>query len=148
VISLVDFDNDCVRTSLAVARALGTRLWGVRLDTSGTLVDASVIPQMGTFPPTGVNPQLVHNVRNALDAEGFTFVKIVASGGFNPSRISAFERDRVPVDAYAVGSAFFDGNGSYDYTADIVAIFEHGAWRECHKVGRPERPNPRLSQVE
>jgi nicotinate phosphoribosyltransferase len=148
VISLVDFDNDCVRTSLAVARALGTRLWGVRLDTSGTLVDASVIPQMGTFPPTGVNPQLVHNVRNALDAEGFTHVKIVASGGFNPSRISAFERDRVPVDAYAVGSAFFDGNGSYDYTADIVAIAERGTWRECHKVGRPERPTPRLSQVE
>jgi len=148
VISLVDFDNDCVRTSVAVARALGTRLWGVRLDTSGTLVDASVIPQMGTFPPTGVNPQLVHNVRNALDAEGFTYVKIVASGGFNPSRISAFERERVPVDAYAVGSAFFDGNGSYDYTADIVAIEEHGAWRECHKVGRPERPTARLTRVD
>jgi nicotinate phosphoribosyltransferase len=148
VISLVDFDNDCVRTSLAVARALGTRLWGVRLDTSGTLVDASVIPQMGTFPPTGVNPQLVHNVRNALDAEGFTYVKIVASGGFNPSRISAFERERVPVDAYAVGSAFFDGNGTYDYTADIVAIEERGVWRECHKVGRPERPASRLTHVD
>ena len=148
VISLVDFDNDCVRTSLAVARALGKRLWGVRLDTSGTLVDASVIPQMGTFPPTGVNPQLVRNVRDALDAEGFGFVKIVASGGFNSARIAAFERDRVPVDAYAVGSAFFDGNGDYDYTADIVAIQEHGAWRECHKVGRPERPNLRLTQVD
>jgi nicotinate phosphoribosyltransferase len=148
VISLVDFDNDCVKTSLAVARALGNRLWGVRLDTSGTLVDQSVIAMMGTFPPTGVNPQLVHNVRNALDAEGFTFVKIVASGGFNPSRIRAFEREGVPVDAYAVGSAFFDGNGSYDYTADIVAIEERGVWRECHKVGRPERPNPRLSPVE
>jgi nicotinate phosphoribosyltransferase len=148
VISLVDFDNDCVRTSLAVARALGTRLWGVRLDTSGTLVDASVIPQMGTFPPTGVNPQLVHNVRNALDAEGFGYVKIVASGGFNPTRISAFERERVPVDAYAVGSAFFDGNGSYDFTADIVAIEQNGAWRECHKVGRPERPTTRLTQVD
>jgi len=148
VISLVDFDNDCVRTSLAVARALGTRLWGVRLDTSGTLVDASVIPQMGTFPPTGVNPQLVHNVRDALDAEGFTYVKIVASGGFNPARIGAFERERVPVDAYAVGSAFFDGNGTYDYTADIVAIEERGAWRECHKVGRPERPASRLTQVD
>ena len=87
VISLVDFENDCVRTSVAVARALGNRLWGVRLDTSGTLVDASVIPQMGTFPPTGVNPQLVRNVRTALDAEGFGFVKIVASGGFNSARI-------------------------------------------------------------
>lgn len=148
VISLVDFDNDCVRTSLAVARALGTRLWGVRLDTSGTLVDASVIPQMGTFPPTGVNPQLVHNVRATLDAEGFDFVKIVVSGGFNPARIDAFERARVPVDAYAVGSAFFDGNGAYDYTADIVALEERGTWRECHKVGRPERPNPRLTRVD
>ena len=147
VISLVDFDNDCVGTSLAVARALGNRLWGVRLDTSGTLVDASVIPQMGTFTPTGVNPQLVHNVRNALDGAGFGFVKIVASGGFNSSRIAAFERERVPVDAYAVGSAFFDGNGAYDFTADIVAIEENGRWRECHKVGRPERPNSRLTRV-
>ena len=44
-------------------------------------------------------------------------------------------------------SAFFDGNGVYDYTADIVAITEGGNWRECHKVGRPERPNPRLTRV-
>ena len=50
VISLVDFDNDCVGTSLAVARALGNRLWGVRLDTSGTLVDASVDPADGNVP--------------------------------------------------------------------------------------------------
>ena len=33
---LVDFDNDSVRTALDVARALGPRLWGVRLDTSGS----------------------------------------------------------------------------------------------------------------
>src|SRR3954453_2895434 len=31
---LVDFDNDSVGTALAVARELGDRLWGVRLDTS------------------------------------------------------------------------------------------------------------------
>src|SRR6266550_4373394 len=54
-----------------VARALGERLYGVRIDTSETLVDKSVIPQMGTFKPTGVNPQLVWNVRRALDGEGF-----------------------------------------------------------------------------
>jgi nicotinate phosphoribosyltransferase len=121
----------------------------VRLDTSATLVDASVIPQMGTFPPTGVNPQLVCNVRDALDREGFRNVRIVASGGFNPARIRAFEREGVPVDAYAVGSAFFDNSGRYDFTADIVALEEPGGtWRECHKVGRPERPNPRLTPVE
>lgn len=148
VISLVDFDNDCVATSLAVARALGSRLWGVRLDTSGTLVDQSLWHAMGTFRPTGVNPHLVRNVRSALDAEGFTDVRIVVSGGFNPTRIAEFERESVPVDAYAVGSAFFEHSGRFDFTADIVAIVADGGWRECHKVGRPERPNSRLERVE
>lgn len=148
VISLVDFENDCVRTSLEVARALGKRLWGVRLDTSGTLVDRSIWDQMGTFKPTGVVPQLVWNVRNALDAEGFQHVKIVVSGGFNPTRIEEFERNRVPVDAYAVGSAFFDDSGKYDFTADIVALRDNaGVWHECHKVGRPEQRNPQLEIV-
>jgi nicotinate phosphoribosyltransferase len=147
VISLVDFDNDCAATSVAVARALGKRLWGVRLDTSGTLVDRSLWSQMGTFKPTGVVPQLVRNVRAALDENGFGFVKIVASGGFDANKIRAFEDEDVPVDAYAVGSAFFDGNGTFDFTADIVAIERDGAWIECHKVGRPERPNPRLARV-
>ena len=148
VISLVDFDNDCVGTSLAVARALGRRLWGVRLDTSGTLVDASVIPQMGTFNPTGVNAQLVRNVRDALDDAGFGYVRIVVSGGFDAARIREFEADDVPTDAYAVGSAFFRGQGEFDFTADIVALDTGEGWRECHKVGRPERPNSRLSPVD
>lgn len=148
IIALVDFDNDCVGTSLAVARALRDRLWGVRLDTSQTLVDTSLWNEMGTFKPTGVCPQLVRNVRRALDGEGFTAVRIVVSGGFNPQRIAAFERDGVPVDAYAVGSAFFDNAGRFDFTADIAAIQENGVWRPCHKVGRPERPNPRLERVE
>src|SRR6266567_2600095 len=81
LITLVDFENDCVGTALKVARALGERLYGVRIDTSETLVDKSVIPQMGTFKPTGVNPQLVWNVRGALDKEGFRFVKPVAKVG-------------------------------------------------------------------
>jgi nicotinate phosphoribosyltransferase len=147
VISLVDFDNDCVNTSIAVARALGKRLWGVRLDTSGTLVDKSLWSQMGTFVPTGVVPQLVRNVRAGLDAAGFPDVKIVASGGFDAHKIATFEREDVPVDAYAVGSAFFDGAGRFDFTADIVAIEQDGVWLECHKVGRPERPSHRLTIV-
>jgi nicotinate phosphoribosyltransferase len=147
LISLVDFDNDCVGTSLAVARALGKRLWGVRLDTSGTIVDASIVPQMGTFKPTGVIPELVWNVRNALDAEGFKNVRIIASGGFNAQKIRSFERARVPVDAYAVGSAFFDRSGTFDFTADIVALKDNGDWRSCHKFGRAGRANSRLLKV-
>jgi nicotinate phosphoribosyltransferase len=148
VIALVDFDNDCVGTSLAVARALGPRLWGVRLDTSSLLVDVSLIAQMGAFAPTGVNAQLVRTVRAALDAEGFTHVRIVASGGFDAAKIRAFEAERVPVDVYAVGSAFFANAGEFDFTADIVAIDDGAGWRPAHKTGRPERPNPRLAPAD
>jgi nicotinate phosphoribosyltransferase len=145
IIALVDFDNDCVETSKAVARALGRRLWGVRLDTAETLVDKSLWHQMGTFDPTGVNPQLVLNVRRALDEAGFDWVRIIVSGGFTVAKIQDFEQRQIPVDAYAVGSALFDGR--FDFTADIALAERHGKMVECHKFGRPFRPNPRLSKV-
>jgi nicotinate phosphoribosyltransferase len=141
VVTLVDFENDCVRTSLEVARALDGRLYGVRLDTSEMLVDRSVLPQMGRFRPTGVNPQLVWNVRRALDAEGFAEVRIIASGGFTVEKIEMFEREGVPVDAYGVGSSLFQGR--FDFTADVVRI----DGRPVAKVGREYRPNPRLELV-
>src|SRR6267142_415940 len=141
LITLVDFENDCVGTALKVARALGERLYGVRIDTSETLVDKSVIPQMGTFKPTGVNPQLVWNVRRALDEEGFKNVKIVVSGGFTVEKIRQFEEEGVPVDAYGVGSSLFQGR--FDFTADVVMV----DGKPCAKVGRSYRPNPRLERV-
>ena len=137
LVTLVDFENDCVRTALEVARALGERLYGVRIDTSEMLVDKSVVPQMGRFRPTGVCPQLVHNVRDALDAHGFQRVKIIVSGGFTVEKIRDFERQRVPVDAYGVGSSLFQGR--FDFTADVV--------KPSAKVGREYRPNPRLERV-
>jgi nicotinate phosphoribosyltransferase len=142
LISLVDFENDCVRTSVEVARALGDRLYGVRLDTSEMLVDRSLWDQMGTFKPTGVNPQLVWNVRRALDQAGFPVVKIVVSGGFTVEKIRDFERERVPVDGYGVGSSLFQGR--FDFTADVVLV--DGKPRA--KVGREYRPNPRLEKVD
>jgi nicotinate phosphoribosyltransferase len=136
----VDYENDSVATSLAVARALEGRLWGVRLDTSEQMVDKSVVSQMGAFVPTGVNAALVWNVRNALDAEGFGEVKIVASGGFTVPRIRAFEDDGVPVDAYGVGGSIHDGR--WDFTADVVRLNgepQARAGREWRGVGRMER---------
>lgn len=141
LITLVDFDNDCVQTSLDVARALGDRLYGVRLDTSEMLVDRSVFDQMGQFRPTGVCPQLVWNVRRALNHEGYRHVKIVVSGGFTVDKIRHFERGGVPVDAYGVGSSLFQGR--FDFTADVV---RHEG-KPCGKVGRDFRPNPRLELV-
>lgn len=144
LISLVDFENDSVRTSLEVARALGSRLYGVRLDTSASLVDKSICGGMGDFDPRGVNPQLVRNVREALDAEGFTDVRIVVSGGFTVEKIRAFEDAGVPVDSYGVGSSLFRDQGKYDFTADVV--MKDG--KPCAKVGRWYRPNERLELVE
>lgn len=141
-IALVDFDNDCVNTSLAVARKLGKKLVGVRLDTSGSMVDKSLWTQIGTFKPTGVCKELVCNVRKALDAEGFNHVKIIVSGGFDAARVAAFEEMGVPVDTYAVGSSFFDGN--INFTADIVKV----DGKDCAKAGRRYNPNPRLELVE
>jgi nicotinate phosphoribosyltransferase len=138
---LVDFENNSVETALAVARALGPRLWGVRLDTSETLVDRSLWHELGDFKPSGVNVRLVRKVRDALDSDGFEQVKIVVSGGFTIEKIREFEDKSVPVDAYGVGSSLI--RGSNDFTADVVLT----DGRPSAKVGRRYKPNPRLELV-
>lgn len=140
-ISLVDFENDCAETSLKVATALekeGLNLWGVRLDTSGTLVDDSIVRknQWSVKSMTGVNPTLVHNVRETLDAQGFTRdkVKIVVSGGFTAEKTGKFIEERVPFDALGIGSSLL--KGMIDFTADIVAYEKNGEIIHSGKVGR------------
>jgi nicotinate phosphoribosyltransferase len=137
----VDFENNSVETALAVARALGDRLWGVRLDTSESLVDFSLVDEMGDFKPTGVNERLVRKVRDALDRDGFERVKIVVSGGFTVEKIREFEALGVPVDAYGVGSSLI--RGANDFTADIVLT----DGRPSGKFGRRYRENRRLELV-
>ena len=141
VVVLVDFENDSVATALEVARALGPRLWGVRLDTSESLVDRSLWDELGDFKPTGVNERLVRNVRDALDRDGFERVRIVVSGGFTVEKIREFEERAVPVDSYGVGSSLI--RGSNDFTADVVLT----DGRPSAKAGRRFRPNPRLELV-
>ena len=138
---LVDFENDSIGTALAVADALGDDLWGVRLDTSESLVDRSLWDEMGAFRPTGVNPRLVEKVRGALDDAGHQHVKMVASGGFSVDKILEFERLGVPTDAYGVGSSLI--RGANDYKADVVRV----DGRPCAKVGRAERDASRLTRV-
>jgi nicotinate phosphoribosyltransferase len=139
---LVDFENDSVKTALEVARALGPRLWGVRLDTSSQLVDRSLWGELGDFDPRGVNERLVLKVREALDRDGFERVKIVVSGGFTVEKIRAFEERGVPVDSYGVGSSLIRGEN--DFTGDVVMT----DGRPSAKVGRRYRPNPRLALVD
>jgi nicotinate phosphoribosyltransferase len=139
---LVDFENDSVSTALEVARALGPRLWGVRLDTSEALVDRSLWDDLGDFKPTGVNERLVRKVRQALDHDGFERIKIVVSGGFTVEKIREFEERGVPVDSYGVGSSLI--RGSNDFTADVVLT----DGRPSAKAGRRFRSNERLELVD
>jgi nicotinate phosphoribosyltransferase len=138
---LVDFENDSARTAVAVADALGPKLWGVRLDTSERLVDAA-LADLGPDAPRGVNVELARRVRAALDDAGHQHVRIVVSGGFDADKILRFEQGGAPVDAYGVGSSLLRGQN--DFTADIVRV----DGRPCAKVGREERPNPRLEGVD
>ncbi len=181
-IALVDFNNDSVRDTLRVIetmfakyrelRELGDEaeaskyvLYGVRLDTSGSLRDVSVEPLGDPALDQGVNPRLVFNVRQALDSASENWsippvwkdaareycrnVKIVVSGGFNPEKIRRFEKLDVPVDIYAVGSWLFNNNGSTvtDFTADVVRVKIHGEWVDMAKVGRRPLENPNLERV-
>jgi len=170
-IALVDFNNDCVGDSLAVMSAMFARyregsdasdeseakkyiLYGVRLDTSGSVRDVSVEPLGDPDLDLGVNPRLVFNVRQVINSawERWTMppkwierakeycrnVKIVVSGGFTPEKIVRFETLAVPVDVYAVGSSLFNNNGSTvtDFTADVVQAKINGEWRDVAKIGR------------
>ncbi|HET7457671.1 MAG TPA: hypothetical protein VFJ74_08440 [Gemmatimonadaceae bacterium] len=159
VVSLVDYHNDVVNDALAVARAMRREfgdgaLTGVRIDTSERLIDRSLAGEEAKYGGevlTGVNPPLVRLLRAALDAEGFNGVGIVVSGGFTPRKIERFERDRVPVAAYGVGSSLLGHNkgdadgllATFDFTADIVEL----DGRPESKVGRGLRPNRRLVRV-
>jgi nicotinate phosphoribosyltransferase len=181
-IALVDFNNDNVSDSLKVCRAMFERylalieagkpeeaeryrLYGVRMDTSGSLRDVSVPPLGDPALDLGVNPRLVFLVRQAMDSAWESWdlpaswrerarkycqdVKMVVSGGFRPEKIRRFEQLRVPVDIYAVGSSLFSNDGPTvtDYTADVVRIKIDDKWVDMAKVGRRSLENPQLERA-
>ncbi len=130
-IALVDTFKDEAEESLRVAKALGDRLWGVRLDTP---------PERGR-----VTPELVKEVRARLDQAGYPWVKIVVSGGITPERILEFRGKGAPVDAFGVGSAI-SGAPPIDFTADIKVIEDKPVAKRGRIPG--ETYNPRLKKVD
>ena len=138
------FKNDCPTDALKVAEYCKKNdipLWGVRLDTSGTMVDKSLIDNMSQETPTGVTSQLVNNVRERLDTYGYNDLKIIVSGGFTADKIKQFELNKTPVDSYGVGSSLLQGN--FDYTADIVTV----EGLPMAKAGRHYNPPNNLTDV-
>jgi nicotinate phosphoribosyltransferase len=125
---LVDTFKDEAEEALRVARALGPRLKGVRIDTPA---------ERG-----GVTVDLVRELRARLDLEGFRTVEIFCSGSLNPERLQAL--------AAAGASAF--GVGHYISSAppiDMTMDLKEVAGRPLAKRGRiPGRTvNPRLRRA-
>lgn len=140
-------------------------LYGVRPDTSYSLRDVSVEPTGDPRQDNGVNPRLIRVMRDAIDKawerwnvperwkdaaqQWCRSVRIVATGGFTPERIRAFEAEGAPVDAYGVGSSCLrnDAASNTDFTADVVRVKIGDTWVEIHKAGRAPGDNPDLEEV-
>ena len=144
LVALVDYHNDVIGDALTVANEFGKDLYGVRVDTSGQMVDTyfTLHPEhMGQVDPRGVNVTLTKALRDALDEAGHDDVKIIVSGGFTVDKITNFERQNAPVDAYGVGSSLIKVN--IGFTGDCILL--NG--KPEAKVGRRYLPNPRLQKV-
>jgi nicotinate phosphoribosyltransferase len=128
-IFLVDTFKDEAEETLRLAEALGERLNAIRLDTPG---------ERG-----GVTPELVREVRYRLDAASFRHVKIVASGGLTPERITTLAAHGV--DVFGVGS-FIAHAPPIDMTMDIKEVEK----RPLAKRGRLPGVlvNPRLVRIQ
>jgi len=184
-IALVDFHNDCVGDTNKVMEAMFKkyyslykegkqeeadryRLYGVRTDTSGNMMDKSIEPLGDKKLDCGVNARLIGNIKKTiqenykswvwLDQDGLALakewcesIKIVATGGFNAERIADFEQLGIPVDIYGVGSSLLSNCSSCgttsDYTADIVRVKVNNKWDPLAKTGRKPSDNPALRKV-
>jgi nicotinate phosphoribosyltransferase len=117
-IMLVDTFYDEREEALMAAKLLGERLYGVRLDTPSSR--------------RGSMRLIVEEVRWTLDIHGYKNVKIVVSGGIDEKEVVEL---RDIVDAFGVGTSIAMPP-SVDISADIVEVFEDGAWRPVTKRGK------------
>jgi nicotinate phosphoribosyltransferase len=129
-IVLVDTFKDEAEESLRVARAMGERLRGVRLDTP--------------WERGRVTVELVREVRARLDQAGHRHVGIFVSGGMDAERVRQFVAARAPVDSFGVGMAIAAAP-PIGFTADIKAVDGQPRTKRGRIPGIT--PNPRLQRV-
>ena len=94
------------------------------------------------FDPHGVCKELVFALREALDKEGFNYVKIIVSSSFGPEKIKEWKALGVPVDLYGVGT-YFVNNMTCGFTGDLVML----DGKPQAKEGRANYPSNRLQKV-
>ncbi|UVD81467.1 nicotinate phosphoribosyltransferase [Mycoplasma iguanae] len=135
LVALVDFHNDVISDSLKVLKHFGKELKGVRIDTSQAIKDKMFTSNENEY---GVTPNQVKRLRQVLDENGGSHVKIIVSSGFNPEKIAYFEAENTPVDAYGVGEFILQIHNTFSADATMI----NGS--KLAKVGREYSQNPRL----
>ncbi|WP_342269333.1 nicotinate phosphoribosyltransferase [Spiroplasma endosymbiont of Aspidapion aeneum] len=141
LICLVDYNNDCITDSLLLAKNFKNKLKAVRIDTSKALIDKS-LQNSKKKNINGVSIELVKNLRQSLDQNGFEYVKIIVSSGFDAKTIAEFEANNAPVDTYGVGEWLLRKRTSF--TGDLVNL--NG--KKTAKFGRQELFSNRLKTVQ
>ncbi len=117
-IMLVDTLWDEREESLLAAKVLGSKLYGVRLDTPGSR--------------RGSMRRIVEEVRWTLDIHGYGNVKIFVSGGIDENDV---EELRDIVDGFGVGTSIAFPP-SVDLSMDIVEVLENRVWIPRSKRGK------------
>lgn len=173
-IALIDYDNHELDDSVAVANALKGKLYAVRVDTCGENIAQGALisprceeadqwralgiklpddttPEGKFWYGTGVTVSGVYALRKALDQHGHKDVKIILTSGFgDPEKVKAFVEAEKTLgvklfDALGVGGIFKPCRMA---TMDVVAVGDTAETMvPISKVGRPYRPNPRLTQM-
>ena len=76
---------------------------------------------LGDLVGPGVSAAALWTLREALDAEGFDKVKIVASSGFGPAKCRVMAVAQAPIDVVGTGSYLPEVWPETYATADLVA---------------------------
>ena len=117
-IALVDTFYDERHEALLAARTLGSKLFGIRLDTPSSR--------------RGNMRRIVEEIRWTLDIHGYKNVKIIVSGGLNEDSIAEL---RDIVDAFGVGTSIAFPP-SIDISMDIVEVKRGDKWIPITKRGK------------
>ncbi|ABM80964.1 nicotinate phosphoribosyltransferase [Hyperthermus butylicus] len=117
-IALTDTFYDERVEALMAAKALGSRLYGVRLDTPSSR--------------RGNMRKIVQEVRWTLDINGFRHVKIFVSGGLDEDEVREL---RDIVDGFGVGTSIAFPP-SIDISMDIVEVRRGDKWEPIAKRGK------------
>lgn len=122
LIALIDYNNNVIN-DLESLREMFSKIYAVRIDTSKNLVDESLlatIDNQRNMNLNGCNPYLVQLVRDFLDQNNASHIKIVVSSGITLEDVKNYNKQNSAIDYFGIGS--YLNHLSIHITADLVYL--------------------------